>query len=93
MAIPPFMKSFPKEIWMYNFKYKRWFFFKSLKNVVGHHHHAQMDRMDVHFQDGSILSIPQWSKCYLKLGSDFFIFQKKELEKQTGQQIHTQIGN
>jgi hypothetical protein len=78
---------------MYNFKYKRRFFFKSLKNAVGHHHHAQVDRMDVHFQNGSILSIPEWSRCYLKLGPDFFIFQKKELEKQAGQPIHTQIGN
>ena len=87
------MKSFPKEIWMFTFKYKRWFFYKSLKSVVGHHHHAQVDRMDVHFQNGSILSIPQWSKCYLKLGPDFFIFQRKELEKQAGQPIHTHIGN
>ena len=78
---------------MYTFKYKRHFFYKSLKSVVGHHHHASTDRMDVHFQNGSILSIPIWSKCYLKLGSDFFIFQKKELEKQAGQQIHTQIGS
>lgn len=72
---------------MYNLKFKRGFFWKTLKNVKGHQLHAELDRMDVFFNDGSLLSIPQWSKITMKLGPDFFLHQKQHLESVTGQDL------
>lgn len=72
---------------MYNLKFKRFLFWKTLKNLKGHQLCAELDRLDVFLADGSLLSIPQWSKCYLKLGPDFFLHQKQHLESVTGQDL------
>lgn len=72
---------------MYSFKYKRRFLWKVVKSVKGHNLVPELDRMDVFLSDGSLLSIPKWSSCYLRLGPDFFLHQKEQLEKQTGQPI------
>ena len=69
---------------MYTLKYKRRFIWHTYKNVTGHTFNKDMNRMDVFFED-KILSIPQWDKCTLLLGSDFILQQKKDINKEAGQ--------
>lgn len=70
----------------YTFQYKRGFFWKTIKNVKGHDYQVDSDRMDVYLISG-ILSISNWSKCDFRLGSDFMLFQKEQMEKESGQNI------
>ena len=93
----------------YKFKYKphRAFFWRTLKNVVGHFYDNQsveyvdendhritrqpQDRMIVYFEDGSLKAIHNWSRCELELGTDWVLFTKREMEKKAGQPIQLNV--
>lgn len=68
---------------MYAFKYKRRFFFRTIKSCKGHSYNVEMDRMDV-FQDDCITSIPKWSQCTLVLGKDFMLFEREQMRREKG---------
>lgn len=70
----------------YKFQYKKKFLWKTIKDVKGHKLDSDLDRMDV-FIDNGIISISNWSGCDMKLGADFMLFQKNEMEKEAGQNI------
>lgn len=72
----------------YIFKYRRRLrvFFRSLK-VVGHGFNHELDRMTLYFSDGGLREIHHWSLCDCKLGSDWVLAHKKEMERQAGQSI------
>jgi hypothetical protein len=70
----------------YEFKWKRWVLWQN-KAVIGHRLDKEINRMDLYLQDGSIYSIPQWDKCTLKLGTDWVLFTKKQMEKESGQNV------
>lgn len=62
-------------------------FWKTLV-VCGHNYSKDGDRMDFHLVDnGGIYSIPLWSKHIIKLGQDFILSQKEDMEKTVGQSI------
>ena len=44
-------------------------------------------KLVVYFKDGSLQAIPKWSDCELKLGQDWKLATKLDMEKQTGQNI------
>ena len=71
----------------YNFKYKRRFFWRTIKNVKGHSLNTSTGHMEI-FLDAGIRSIHKWSNCDLKLGSDFILFQKDSMEKQANTSIN-----
>lgn len=73
----------------YYFKYRR-FLPKKIK-AIGHKFHSDLDRMDVFCEDGSLVSIPKWSQCYLYLGSDWVLYTKKQMEKEAGQVVPLNI--
>lgn len=81
----------------YNFQYKKSFFWIS-KKVIGHGLERRSDgsfdenRMVLYFEDGSIQVIPNWSKCHLKLGTDWVIAQKTAMEKEINQPIKLNVG-
>ncbi len=70
----------------YKFKYRRSIFYRSFK-VVGHGFNKELDRMSLYFQDGSTREIARWSKCDCKLGPDWALAVKKQMEKKAGQSI------
>lgn len=70
----------------YKFKYKRFFFYKTIKNVKGHAFDLDSDRMDIFTIDG-IISIGNWSKYDMKLGSDFLLVQKNDMEQESGTSV------
>ena len=76
---------------MYKFKYKKRGLWKTIK-ASGHKFYPEMDRMDVFHQDGSITSIAKWSNYDLFLGTDWVLFTKKEMEKESGQKIELRDG-
>lgn len=67
----------------YKFKFKRKFFYKTYKKVIGHNYSQEIDKMDVFFED-KIISIPKWNECYLVLGNDFLLKEKADIKKETG---------
>ena len=74
----------------YVFKYKRgigllWLTLKA----KGHNYIHEMDRMEVMLADGGIFSIAKWSECTLKLGLDWEVLIKAQMEKEAGQPIPT----
>lgn len=75
----------------YNFVYRRRLFWKSIK-ATGHRLDKELDRMDIFHEDGSITSLSQWSKYDLKLGTDWVLFTKKQMEKEAGQKIDLAVG-
>lgn len=70
----------------YVFSFRRWFFWKKIK-AIGHRYDSNSNRMDVYHTDGSILSLADWNKYDLKLGTDWVLFTKKQMEKESGQKI------
>ena len=76
----------------YKFQWKRRWKWNSLKKVVGHKFTAELDRMDVFQESGSVYSIPKWSECSLKLGTDWVLFTKNNMEEESGQDIKLKVG-
>ena len=70
----------------YKFSYRKRYFWKKII-AVGHNYLPESNRMDIYQKDGSIFSIGEWSKCDLKLGTDFVLFTKKQMEEESGQEI------
>ena len=72
---------------LYKIRYRRkgqWFW-RNLKDVKGHN--VVEDKLEVFFNDGITL-IPKWSELDFKLGSDFILKQKEDLEKEAGQTVN-----
>lgn len=74
----------------YFFTYKRFFIKKKIK-AVGHKYIENMDRMDVFLTNGGVYSISQWAKYDLKLGSDWVLFTKNQMEKESGQKLNLDL--
>lgn len=76
----------------FKFKYRKGLFYKTIQ-AAGHKFHPDLNRMDVFHADGSITSIAEWSKYDLRLGVDWVLFTKKEMEKESGQKIDLAMGS
>lgn len=70
----------------YKFCWKRWLLWNKLE-VVGHK--LENDTMVLFKEDGGLETIPEWSKCKLKLGADWALTVKKNAEKETGVDLKT----
>ncbi len=75
---------------IFEFKWKRFLFWRTEK-VVGFRHEVPRDRMLLFYLDGSIYEIPNWNKCYCKLGVDYARLLLAKMEQQTGQPIASSI--
>jgi len=71
----------------YKFKYRRKWFWRSIK-IAGHSYQENQDKMVLYKKDGSIEEIHHWKDCSAKLGTDWVLFTKTQMEKQSGQQIN-----
>ena len=76
----------------YIFNYRRRFFWHKIK-VIGHHYEQVQDKMALHLPDGSIQEIASWKSCEVKLGADWVLAMKKQMEKASGQSINIDVGN
>jgi hypothetical protein len=69
--------------YLITYKYRSsWFWTKQV--VTGHSYQKDSDKLVVFKKNGEIFEIPEWSKHYVKLGTDFIAAQKKTIEKETG---------
>lgn len=68
----------------YSYKYKKSnsFFWRTVKNLIGHK--VVENKMIFFHLDGSQTIIAVWDKYDAKLGTDWFLFVKKDMEKETG---------
>lgn len=70
----------------YVFAYKRRFYKRKIKNVVGHN--LEGNTMVVFLSNGGLESIPKWDECSLFLGSDWAVFvQKMALRQQANNEM------
>lgn len=74
----------------YVVKFKRKWFWRSF-TVVGHQWITQADKLVLYFSDGSIREIPEWSKCEARLGVDWVLATKKQMETESGVDIKTRV--
>ena len=71
----------------YRFKFKRKWFWKSIR-VVGHSLDQTQDKIVLFKKDGSVEEIPHWKDCSVRLGTDWVLSVKTNMEKQSGQKIN-----
>jgi hypothetical protein len=74
----------------YKFQYKRRWFWKTVE-VMGHRYDEKSDRMDLHLPSGAILSIGEWRKHSLKLGTDWVLATKSMMESESGQDVKLKV--
>lgn len=75
----------------YVFSFRRYFWFKKLKKCIGHRLDDKQDKMIVYFYDGSLREIRNWSKCEIKLGSDWTLWTKAQMEKESGTSVKMNV--
>lgn len=74
----------------YVFAYKKRLFYRRIK-AMGHKYIPEMDRMDVYHQNGSITSLAKWSKYDLRLGTDWVLFTKDQIQQETGNPVTLKV--
>jgi len=72
------------------YKYSRSWFWKK-QTITGHSYQKDFDKLVLFKKDGSIEEIPEWSKHHVKLGADFILAQKKQMEKESGVDIKLSV--
>ena len=55
--------------------------------VIGHKYEDSQDKMILFFPDGGVEEIPEFSKCAVRLGTDWMLATKAAMEKTAGQSI------
>jgi hypothetical protein len=73
----------------YEVKYRKsgaWIWKKEI--CKGHVLNQELNRMDLHLKRGGIVSITKWSEYDLRLGADWLLATKKQLEKEASQNIN-----
>lgn len=72
----------------YLFKFKRFgrIFYRRAE-VIGHAYTKELDRMTLFLPNGGIYEVCQWSLCDCKLGPDWVLAKKKDMESKAGQAI------
>ncbi|MEY2859112.1 MAG: hypothetical protein RLZZ74_3425 [Cyanobacteriota bacterium] len=68
----------------YIFKYRKKFLWKKIE-VIGHK--LEGNTMALYLENGGIQTIPNWDQYSLKLGVDWVIAVKENMESQTGTDI------
>lgn len=71
-------------------KSRSWFW--TTRTITGFNLIKEQDRFVLFFQDGSIQELAKWSEHDCKLGVDWVLFQKKQMEKESGQPITLAVG-
>lgn len=67
--------------------------------VVGHRSsaddvplgHSSSDKMILYFADGGVREIANWSRCELRLGTDWVLAVKRQAEKQSGTSVSLDV--
>lgn len=76
----------------YKFTYRRnrfGFWFSKTYEVVGHSYSSDQNKMILYFYDGSVREIAEWNKCEAILENDWFLMEKKNMERKAGTAIPT----
>lgn len=75
----------------YILKYKKGWFWKKVV-VIGHNYDAAQDKMILFFEDGGVREISEWRKCEIKLGQDWVLARKKQMEAESGVDVKLNVG-
>lgn len=72
----------------YKFKYKRLLrLFWRRPKVVGHKLDLQANSITLYFKDGSIRRIPEADRIEFRLGTDWILMNKKQMEEIAGRDV------
>ena len=72
----------------YKFKYRKCGrLFWSSQEVIGHSFVADQDKMVLYFNNGGLMEIAHWKDHEVKLGQDWVLAVKKNMESKIGQQL------
>ena len=74
----------------FTFKKSRALLWRSEK-IIGHNLVQKANRMDLFYENGSILSIACWDEYDLRLGTDWVNATQKTMEKESGKDIKLNI--
>jgi len=75
----------------YALRYKKGLFWRKAI-VVGHNYDQSQDKMILFFEDGGVREISEWRKCEIKLGQDWVIARKKQMEAESGVDVKLNVG-
>jgi len=75
---------------MFKLSYKRKYFWHT-HTVEGFKLDPDNGRMSLFLKDGSILEIPDWNKCYCRLGADYFKLVHEKMQRDAGQAIPVKV--
>lgn len=75
----------------YIFAFKRFLFWQQ-REIVGHKLEDN-NTMVLYFSNGGIETIPNWNNYKMKLGADWALSVKKNMETQTGVDVKVNIGD
>lgn len=74
----------------YKFKWRR-ILFQHTRKVIGHKYAVELDKMILYAEDGSIEEISHWKDCSARLGVDWVLATKKNVEKEVGQPVSLKV--
>lgn len=76
----------------FSFRYKKpgGLFWRKSK-VSGYNLQTERDRMLLFLPDGGLIEIPQWSTYMCKLGIDWVLATKDQMEKESGKDIKVSV--
>lgn len=59
--------------------------------AIGHSLDKNQDKMVVYFEDGGICEIAKWAECEVRLGTDWVLATKDQMEKEANQPVKLNV--
>ena len=69
-------------------KFPRWV---KLKDLIGHKFEEKQFKMVFYFKDGSLVEVANWQNCEIKLGVDWVLWTKNNMERESQQTIKLNV--
>ena len=68
--------------------FPRW---TKLKDLIGHKWEQDQNKMVFFFKDGSVMEVAKWLDCEIKLGTDWVLWTKNNMERESQQNVKLNV--
>lgn len=75
----------------YSARWKRKLVWRKEKFLIGHRYDKDQNKMIFYYQNGSIKEVAKWTECAIKLGVDWVLWTKEQMEREANTAVKLNV--